>query len=102
MAHLWPTIRRHPTWLFDFGTERWRALQSAAVHFFPYAIAYDSHRAVVVGYRSDGIYELPMSAADPEWRRVADASNPDYHTTPSTTRADEWSSLLAAIASATI
>jgi len=80
MAHVWPAIRRHPTWLFDLGAERWRTLPSAAVHFFPYATAYDSHRAVVIGYRPDGIYELPMSEPNPAWRRVARASNGDYHT----------------------
>jgi hypothetical protein len=80
MAHVWPKIRRHPTWLFHMSAERWRPLESAAVHFFPYATAYDSHRSVVIGYRPDGIYELPMSAANPSWRKVAPASHSAYHT----------------------
>ena len=101
MAHVWPKIRRHPTWLFDMGAERWRPLESAAVHFFPFATAYDSHRAVVMGYRPDGIYELPMSEANPSWRKVASASHSAYTQTPSTTRAEGSSSLLVAIATAT-
>jgi hypothetical protein len=80
MANVWPAIRRHPTWLFDFATQRWRALRSEAVHFFPYSTEYDSHRAIVIGYRPDGIYELPMSQANPAWRRVASASRSGYHT----------------------
>ena len=80
MAHVWPEIRRHPTWLFALASERWRALPSEGVHFFPYATAYDGHRSVVVGYRPDGIYELPMVEASPAWRKVAGASHQDYHT----------------------
>jgi hypothetical protein len=80
MAHMWPGIRRHPTWFFDLGSQRWRALQAVGVDFFAYATVYDSHRAVVIGYRPDGIYELPMSEANPEWRRAAQASHSGYHT----------------------
>lgn len=80
MADVWPKIRHHPTWLFDLSSDRWRALRSTAMHFFAYATAYDSHRAVVIGYRPDGIYELPMDKAEPEWRRVANASHAAYHT----------------------
>lgn len=80
LAHLWPKISRHPTWLFDLRTERWRALSSPATHFFPYATAFDSHRAVVVGYRADGIYELPLGEKEPRWSYIAPASKRGYHT----------------------
>jgi len=80
MARVWPGIRRHPTWLFDLAAERWRPLSSEPVHFFPYATAYDSHRATVVGYRRDGVYELALGESEPAWRRVADASRGGYHT----------------------
>ncbi|HSF48746.1 MAG TPA: hypothetical protein VLA73_10320 [Burkholderiales bacterium] len=79
LAHVWPEIRRHPTWLFDLESQRWRALDSPAEHFFPYATAYDSHRAAVVGYRSDGIYELDMDRAEPRWRYRGLASHGGYH-----------------------
>ncbi|MGH7391144.1 MAG: hypothetical protein ACREM3_17055 [Candidatus Rokuibacteriota bacterium] len=80
MAHLWPKIRRHPTWLFELGPRRWRPLGPPDVDFFPYATAYDSHRAVVVGHRPEGVYELAMRERDPVWRRVASASPTGYHT----------------------
>ena len=81
MASVWPGIRRHPTWTFDLATERWRPLAGEAVDFFPYATAYDSHRAVVIGYRPDGVYELPVRDRDPVWRRVASATRQGFHTT---------------------
>ena len=92
IAHVWPKIRRHPTWLFDIGAKRWRPLESAAVHFFPHATAYDSHRAVVMGYRPDGIYELPMSEANRRGVRWRQLRTPPITQTPSTTRAKGSSS----------
>jgi len=80
VAHLWRKISRHPTWVFDLETERWRALSSPATHFFPYATTFDSHRAIVVGYRNDGIYELAMDQKEPRWTYIAAASNRGYHT----------------------
>lgn len=80
LAHVWTDVRRHPTWLFDLESKRWHPLPAPAVGFFPYATAYDSHRAVVVGYRPDGIYELSMADPRPAWRRVAEASLKGYHT----------------------
>src|SRR5438034_1178213 len=55
MAHLWPRIRRHPTWLFELDPEHWRVLDPPDVDFFAYATAYDSDRAVVIGHRPDGV-----------------------------------------------
>jgi hypothetical protein len=69
LAHLWPAVRRHPTWLFDPGTGDWTALAGEPVDFFPYSIDYDSTRNLVLGYRQDGVYEL--SLASQRWREVA-------------------------------
>ena len=80
MAHLWPKIRRHPTWIFDLGSQRWHASGPPDVQFFSYATAYDSDRAVVVGHRADGVYELAVRERDPVWYRVASASQTGYHT----------------------
>src|SRR5262249_18842399 len=79
-APVWPKIRRHPTWVFEFGPESWRALGPPDVHFFPYAPACDSDRGVVVGHRPDGVYELAVRERDPVWRRVAGALETGYHT----------------------
>jgi hypothetical protein len=69
LADVWPSVRRHPTWLFDPGSGAWTALAGEPVHFFPYSIDYDSTRDVILGYREDGVYEL--SLASQEWRQVA-------------------------------
>jgi hypothetical protein len=58
LAEVWPKVKRHPTWVLDLKTEAWKALPGPAVHFFPYATAYDPERRVVLGYKEDGIYEL--------------------------------------------
>ena len=80
VADLWGNITRQPTWLFELGPERWHAIEPPDVHFFAYATAYDSHRAVVVGHRPDGVYELAVRERNPVWRRVADALQTGYST----------------------
>jgi len=69
LQRLWPRIRRHPTWVLHLDTGRWQALAGDAVHFFPYAVAFDSRRCIVVGLRNDGIYELSLEAG--RWRKMA-------------------------------
>lgn len=69
---VWPRIRRHPTWLWHPQTGRWQPLAEEAVHFFPYATAYDSRAKAVLGYRGDGIYSLGTAAG--QWRRVVEGS----------------------------
>ena len=71
LAALWPKVARHPTWVLTLAAGRWQPLTGAPVHFFPYATAFDSHRGLVVGTRSDGVYELSLAAG--RWRKVADA-----------------------------
>jgi hypothetical protein len=58
LAHVWPQVRRHPTWVLDLASERWKPLPGPAVHFFPYATAYDPGRRVVIGYKEEGVFEL--------------------------------------------
>ena len=68
MHHVWPAIRRHPSWLFHLKTNRWCALPSPPVRFFANATAYDHHRGVLIGYRRGGVFEL---GGDPlHWQRV--------------------------------
>jgi hypothetical protein len=58
LAHIWPRVRRHPTWVLDLASGGWKPLPSPAIHFFPYATAYDPHRRVVMGYKDEGVFEL--------------------------------------------
>ena len=78
LAHLWPSVRRHPTWAFSLGSGRWHALSAEAVHFFPYCTVFDHHRGALIGCRPDGVYEL--SGAPPVWRKTPLAGIPGYHT----------------------
>lgn len=68
LKDLWPKVRKFPTWTFDLKTSRWQALECEPVHFFPYCAAFDTHRNVVLGHRSDGIYEL--SGQPRQWKRL--------------------------------
>lgn len=70
LAPLWARVGRHPTWVLHLDSGRWEPLPGQAVHFFPYATAFDSHRGVVMGYRGDGVYELSLAGG--RWRRVAE------------------------------
>lgn len=68
VAHLWRRIKHHPTWVLSFKTNRWSTLRARPQSFFLHSTTLDSHRGVIVGYRSDGVYEL---AGPPrKWRRV--------------------------------
>ena len=77
LAEQWPRIERHPTWRLDLATGRWEPLPGEAVHFFPYATAYDPDRGMVIGYRSDGVYELAGNT--PTWTQVAEDGLLGYH-----------------------
>jgi hypothetical protein len=69
LAHVWPQVKRHPTWVLDLATEAWKPLVGPAVHFFPYATAYDPERRAVIGYKEEGVFELrpqPMG-----WTKLA-------------------------------
>lgn len=69
LAHVWPQVRRHPTWVLDLSTETWKPLPGPAVHFFPYATAYDPVRRVVLGYKEEGVFELRPQPIG--WNRLA-------------------------------
>lgn len=77
LAHVWPEIRRHPTWVLDLSSGRWKTLAEPAVHFFPYATAYDPDRRMIIGYRSDGVYELRPRPIG--WVKVAGPGLLGYH-----------------------
>jgi hypothetical protein len=49
----------------------WTALPGKAVSLFPYAAAWDSDRGVVIGYRSDGIFEL--GGKPRAWKKIVAA-----------------------------
>jgi len=68
MAHVWPAIRRHPTWMLELERGRWKPLAAPAEPFFPYATAYDPGRGVVIGYKSQGVFEL--SGTPPAWTKI--------------------------------
>lgn len=70
LATVWPQVDRHPTWLWHPESGQWEPVAGDAVHFFPYATAYDNRRNVVVGYRSDGIYTLRTASG--KWRRIVE------------------------------
>jgi hypothetical protein len=77
LAAVWPRVKRHPTWVLDLATERWRPLASPPVHFFPYATAYDPERRLVMGYKSDGVFELRPRPIG--WTKVAGPGLLGYH-----------------------
>jgi hypothetical protein len=77
LAAVWPRIDRHPTWTLDLNTNHWQALPGDAVDFFPYATAYDAERGTIIGYRSDGVYEL--SGEPREWQKTAEPGLLGYH-----------------------
>jgi len=57
--------------------QQWQPLTIEAVHFFPYATAYDTDRGLTIGYRDSGIYEY---GGDPGvWRKVTGPGMLGYH-----------------------
>jgi hypothetical protein len=77
LAHVWPSVRRHPTWILDLASGSWKPLAGPAVHFFPYATAYDAERRMVMGYKADGVYELRPRPIG--WTKVAAPGLFGYH-----------------------
>lgn len=77
MKHVWPAIQRHPTWLLDLSTGQWTALATSAENFFPYATAYDPHRAIVIGYKTAGVFELTSRILG--WQKIISPGLFGYH-----------------------
>lgn len=78
LKDLWPQVKRHPTWTFSFETQRWKPLPCPAEHFFPYCVAYDGDRRVIIGYRPGGVFEL---GGEPRaWKKVAPKGFFGWHT----------------------
>ena len=87
LAGVWGKVTRHPTWVLHLETGKWEALPCEAVHFFPYCAVYDSKRKVIVGYRSDGVFEL---GGEPrQWKRVEKKGYLGYHTNAAYDAANE-------------
>jgi hypothetical protein len=70
-------VQRHPTWSLDLGSNTWKPLSVPAVHFFPYATAYDSDRRLIMGYKADGVFELRPRPIG--WTHVAGPGLLGYH-----------------------
>ena len=77
LAHLWPQVRRHPTWVLHMDSGEWEPLPIEPVHLFPYCAAFDSDRGVLVGYAAYGVYEL--SGPPRQWTKVAAKGLTGYH-----------------------
>ncbi len=69
LAHVWPGVRRHPTWMLDLATGRWAALPGKAEHFFAFATVFCPDRRSVIGYRQHAVFELDLRAL--AWRKLA-------------------------------
>lgn len=77
VAHLWRFVKRHPTWVFSFKTNRWTALSTTPQSFFIYSTAYDSNRASVIGHRREGVFEL--GGKHRKWRQLSKRRIGDRH-----------------------
>ncbi|MCG3181162.1 MAG: hypothetical protein BIFFINMI_03537 [Phycisphaerae bacterium] len=78
MTDLWPKVKKFPTWVLDFKTDKWTPLPCDAVHFFPQSACFDTDRNVVLGYRPDGVWEL--GGQPRTWTRKTKSVNlPGWH-----------------------
>ncbi len=78
LSSVWMRIKKHPTWIFDPRLNRWQAVGKNNQLFFPYAIAYDSDRGVVTGFKPNGIYD--WKGNDSGWVKIAERAVSQYHT----------------------
>lgn len=76
---LWSRASSHPTWSYNFSTQRWLPLVvDKAEHFFPYASAYSDTHNTVFGFRPNGVFKL--SASTRTWKKIAQSHVKGYHT----------------------
>jgi hypothetical protein len=75
-----PAAKVHPTWIYDLKSRTWRTFENEgkpSPTFFAAASAYDSHRDVIVGYKSGGVWELgPERSA---WMKATGESHHVIH-----------------------
>lgn len=77
LRDVWGKVKRHPTWTFRLEDSTWVPLECEAVHFFPYATAFDTDRNVVLGYSPGGVYEL---GGEPRtWKQVVKGGMLGWH-----------------------
>ncbi len=74
----WKLIKKNPTWLYSSTTNQWEAYEGESESFSPYAIAYDSDRHVVTGFRPNGIYD--WNGFVKGWDKIGDKAYPEWHT----------------------
>jgi len=74
---LWSQIKKHPTWIYHVGENRWEPMSGKAVSFFPYAATFDPTRRRIIGVKPDGYWELSSELR--EWRRIAKGTPYAWH-----------------------
>jgi hypothetical protein len=77
LKDVWGTAKVHPTWTFRFADQRWVPLACKPVDFFPYAVAWDCDRNVVIGYGGPGIWEL--GGQPRQWKKVGGPALCGWH-----------------------
>lgn len=70
MKDLWPKIKIRPTWLYACAGGTWNAIPKGQ-SFFPHCTAFDTDRKTVLGYRTDGIFELAGEGEARAWSKVS-------------------------------
>ncbi|MBT4906240.1 MAG: sel1 repeat family protein [Rhodospirillaceae bacterium] len=68
LADKWRRIKHHPTWILSFRSNRWSTLRARPQSFFLHSTTLDSDRNSIIGYRSDGVFELGGNPR--KWRRI--------------------------------
>jgi hypothetical protein len=74
-----PGKKSHPTWIYELGPRRWRALDNDGKpppQFFAAASAYDKARDVIVAYKY-GIWELGLDRR--RWRQATKEKHHGIH-----------------------
>lgn len=77
LANQWAKIKTHPTWVYDASTHTWESHSNNTQQFFPYAVAYNSDRSVITGFKPDGIFDWSKEIG---WKKVGTGIYPDWHT----------------------
>jgi len=78
LSQRWKKIKKHPTWLYNPQTRMWQVGTGQSIDFFPYTIAYDSDRQVVIGFKPYGIYS--WSDSQNGWHKIGQRAPEQFHT----------------------
>ena len=74
----WRQIKRHPTWFYYIGEDRWEPMAGKAVLLFPYAAAFDPRRNEMIGVTENTFYGL--SGLPPRWQAIGKGPPNAWHT----------------------